>query len=93
MSDRKEKYEKLKVQLEEGFDWPNIYLFKFIIPAENHKIAQLEKLFNTEESTVSIRQSSKGKYVSITAKEMMMGPDQIIERYLEAENIEGLISL
>lgn len=93
MSDRKEKYEKLKAQLEEGFEWPGLYMFKFIIPADNQKQAQLENLFNTKESSVRMRQSSKGNYVSITAKELMMGPEQVIERYLEAEKIEGLIAL
>ncbi len=93
MSDRKEKYEKLKSQLEEGFAWPGVYMFKFIIPADNKKLAQVENLFNTEESSVRIRQSSKGNYVSITAKELMLGPEQVIERYLEAEKIEGLIAL
>ena len=93
MSDRKQKYEKLKAQLSEGFDWPSVYMFKFIIPADNKRLAKVENLFNTQESRVRIRQSSKGNYISVTAKEMMMSPDKVIERYLEAEKIEGLIAL
>ena len=93
MSDRNQKYEKLKTQLEEGFEWPTVYMFKFIIPADNQKLAQVENLFNTKESSVRIRQSSKGNYVSVTAKELMINPEQVIERYLEAEKIQGLIAL
>ena len=93
MSDRTEKYEKLKKQLEEGFEWPSVYMFKFIVPADDRKVSQVESLFNTEESSVRMRQSSKGTYVSITAQELMIGPDRVIARYLEAEKIEGLIAL
>lgn len=93
MADRRKKYEKLQTQLEDGFDWPTVYMFKFIIPADNQKLAQVESLFNTRESQVTTRQSSKGNYVSITAREMMMSPDRVIARYLEAEKIEGLIAL
>jgi putative lipoic acid-binding regulatory protein len=90
---RKEKYEKLLLQLIDGFEWPSVYLFKFIVPADNAKIAQVEQLFNTTEAEVSIRSSSKGNFVSISAKELMLSPEKVIERYIEAEGIKGLISL
>lgn len=93
MSDRREKYEKLRSQLDEGFEWPSVYMFKFIVPADNQKLAQVENLFNTKESNVRIRQSSKGNFISVTATEMMMSPERVIDRYLEAEKIEGLIAL
>lgn len=93
MSDPSEKYEKLKEQLIEGFEWPTIYMFKFIIPADNKRLAQIENLFNSQEAEINMRQSRKGNYISVTAKEMMLSPDKVIDRYLEAEKIEGLISL
>lgn len=93
MDKRKEKYQKLQEQLEQGFDWPTVYMFKFIVPADNAKIAQVENLFNAKEAQISIRNSRKGNFVSITAKEMMMSPEKVIDRYLKAEGIEGLISL
>ena len=68
-------------------------MFKFIVPADNVKIAQVERLFNSNEAEISIRNSRKGNFVSITAKEMMLSPEKVIERYLDAENIKGLISL
>lgn len=88
-----EKYEKLRKQLEQGFEWPQVYMFKFIVPAQNKKIARVENLFNSKEATINMRASRKGNYVSITAKELMLSPERVIERYLEAEKIEGLISL
>lgn len=93
MDPRKEKYQKLLVQLTEGFDWPSVYMFKFIVPADNTKIAQVESLFDAHQAEISIRSSKKGNFVSITAKELMISPEKVIERYLEAEEIQGLISL
>ena len=91
--DREEKYLKLKAQLEDGFDWPSLYMFKFIVPADNEKLAKVEALFNSEEAEITTRQSSKGNFVSISAKEMMMSPQKVIDRYLEAEEIGGVIAL
>jgi len=93
MEDKKAKYEKLKEQLNQSTTWPSLYMFKFIVPANNEKIAQVESLFNTKESQIELRESRKGNFVSVTAKEMMMSPEKVIDRYLEAEGIEGLISL
>ncbi|MCR9154031.1 MAG: DUF493 family protein [Croceimicrobium sp.] len=93
MENPKEKYTKLLEQLKDGFDWPTVYMFKFIVPADNSKIAQVENLFNSTEAQVSMRNSSKGNFVSVTAKELMMSPESVVERYLQAEGIEGLISL
>lgn len=91
--EKEEKYKNLEVQLAQHQEWPAVYMFKFIIPADNQKLSQVENLFNTEEAEVTVRQSSKGNYVSITAKELMLNPEKVIERYRDAEGIEGLISL
>lgn len=91
--DKEAKYEALRLKLEEVETWPTLYMFKFIVPADNHKIAQVEALFNTEESEVKRRSSKNGNFMSITAVEMMMSADKVIERYREAEGIEGLMSL
>lgn len=81
--------EKLKAQ----GSWPQLYMFKFIVPADNSKIARVENLFDAQEAQISRRASSGGKYVSITAKEVMTHPDEVIARYKEASKIDGLISL
>ncbi len=87
-----EKWKALEEKLAEQ-EWPAVYMFKFIVPADNQRIAQVEKLFNTSEAEVTMRTSKKGNFVSITAKEMMMSPQKVIERYKMAGGIEGLISL
>ncbi len=80
--------EKLK-----ALSWPSVYMFKFIVPADNQKLAQVENLFHAHEAQIEIRSSSKGNYISITARELMISAESVIERYKEAAAIEGLISL
>lgn len=84
---------KLREQLEQNYTWPTVYMFKFIVPAENDSIARVQNLFNTGQAEVTLRPSSSGKFVSITAVEMMLNVDSVLDRYREAEGIPGLISL
>lgn len=87
-----EKWKALEEKLNDE-KWPQIYMFKFIVPADNKRVAQVEELFNTQEAEVSMRTSKKGNFVSITAKEMMLSATGVIERYKDAAKIEGVISL
>jgi putative lipoic acid-binding regulatory protein len=88
----KDPYEGLRTQLEER-DWPAVFLFKFIIPADNQKIAEVEALFDTQLAQIELRPSKTGKFVSVSAKEMMLDVDSIIARYKKATKIEGLMAL
>lgn len=83
----------LKAALEQVHEWPSMYLFKFIVPSENQKVAQLEALFNSETAEIRLRQSKNGKYTSVSAREVMTSSDEIIALYEEAYKIEGVISL
>jgi len=64
-------------------------MFKFIV--EEEKQDEVKKLFPGHD--VKSKASSKGKYVSITAQVMMPSSDSIVEIYLEASKIEGIIAL
>lgn len=88
-----EKYEKFLNQLRESTKWPSVYLFKFIVPADNDKIARVEALFDSKTAKINLKPSSKGKFVSVSAKEMMLTPEAVVEKYVEASNIKGLIAL
>lgn len=87
-----EFYADLKVKLKEQHAFPSVYMFKFIVPNSNKLHAQVEALFG-EEAQITIRESRKGNYVSVTAKELMISADHIISRYREASQIEGILSL
>jgi hypothetical protein len=87
-----EQFEKLREQLNKEKSWPLIYMFKFIIPTDNRKIALVEAKFS-DEAVITQKESSNGKYISITVKEVMLNADSIISKYKEMEGIEGLMAL
>lgn len=88
-----EFYERLKKQLEEDTTWPAPYLFKFIVPANLEKIAEIRAIFDGSDAEINTRDSAKGSYTSISIKVNMKSPDTVVEKYLEVSNIEGVISL
>jgi len=87
----KDNYANLKAKLEEQ-NWPQPYLFKFIIPSDNKKLALVEALFGGD-AQVSIRQSKNNKFTSVSAKEVMISPNEVIAIYKKAAAIEGIMSL
>ena len=90
MTSSKQKVKKL---LNNHHDWPSIYTFKFIVKGDLQIIAQTQELFNTKTAVITMKNSSKGNYVSITAKEVMNSPEEILEIYAKANEIEDLIAL
>ena len=84
-------FENLRVQLD-ALEWPSVYLFKFIVPNDNEKMALVSALFD-ENANISYHTSSKGNYVSVSVKEVMLSGDSVIEIYEKAVKIEGIISL
>ena len=84
-------YLNLKEQLD-LLEWPNVYLFKFIIPNNPEAIAKTSSLFD-DAVDLKLQPSKTGKYVSVSAKEMMLNVDSIIDKYNKSSSIEGLMAL
>jgi putative lipoic acid-binding regulatory protein len=89
----KEFYERLKQQLTDDTSWPAPYLYKFIVPSNLEKIAEIEAIFDGMNAVINTRDSSKGTYTSVSIKVEMDSPDSVIAKYLEVSTIEGVISL
>ena len=85
-------YQGLREKLSER-KWPAVYLFKFIVPADHQKIAMVEALFDSTVAQIEQRKSKTGKFVSISAKEMMLDVDSIIAKYKKAQEIPGCMAL
>ncbi len=86
-------YDRLRVTLNEQTTWPAVYLFKFIVPADNRKVALIQALFNEQTSEIQQRSSAEGNYISVSIREVMSSADEIIAIYQKAEEVEGLIAL
>ena len=93
MTDKIEFYKKLKETLNERTSFPANYLFKFIVPSSEDKIKQIEELFNYAGAVINKTTSKTGKFTSVSIQLIMKSADDIIKKYQEAENIEGIISL
>lgn len=87
-----EDLEKLRLKLLETTSFPSVYMFKLIVPSENRTIALVENLFEAE-TDILTKESDKGKYTSITAKQVVMSAEEIIEIYKKAAAIKGVMML
>jgi putative lipoic acid-binding regulatory protein len=67
-------------------------MFKFIIKADNKTMALVEVIFDNDAEIIQ-KQSSKGNFISITVKQVVMNVDEIITIYEKAAEIEGVMSL
>lgn len=86
-------YDKLKVKLEETIkSFPHVYMFKFIIKADNKTMALVQGIFDND-AEISQKESAKGNYISITVKQVVMSVDEIISIYEKASAIEGVMTL
>jgi putative lipoic acid-binding regulatory protein len=82
-------YDSFREKLDQQYNWPSLYTFKFIVPQGNEM--QVRELFPGTE--VLEKRSRKGNYTSLTARFMADSSDAIIAVYLKAHHIDGLIAL
>ena len=76
-------------KLEGYYAWPDIYIFKFIVP--KGKEEEVKRLFPRHTSTE--KPSKNGNYTSVTVQAMMASTDAVVDIYIKAASIEGLIAL
>jgi putative lipoic acid-binding regulatory protein len=89
----KEFYAKLKLQLADTSLWPSKYMYKFIIPTDGSGAAKIEKIFDNMGAVITTKESSKGKYTSVSIIVRMKNPDAVITKYKEVSKVKGVISL
>ena len=82
-------FNKLKLLLDEQYTWPGNYLFKFIVKPEF--LTELKDLFPASDFTE--KNSSKGKYTSLTINKSCENSDEVISIYKQALSIESVITL
>lgn len=86
-------YNRLKTELQSTSEWPNKYLFKFILKTDSQKLAQIESFFDNLGAVIDTRLSKKGNYTSISINVVMHHPDNIVEKYKEVAALGGVILL
>jgi putative lipoic acid-binding regulatory protein len=87
------QFDNLLIKLKEDINWPQTYMFKFIVANENIAAkSSLLILFPTE-STITEKDSSGGKYSSLTITTYMDSAELVIETYKKVAGIPGVIAL
>ncbi|MCB9169310.1 MAG: DUF493 family protein [Flavobacteriales bacterium] len=84
--------ERLRARLNEVHQWPSVYMFKIIFEPDKERLNAVLALF-PEESELLRRYSKGGKYLSITAREVMLSAEDVVDRYDKASEIQGVIVL
>ena len=82
-------WDRFQVLLDDQNDWPADYTFKFIAPRA--RLEELKAAFGQVE--LSVRESRRGNYLSVTAVMRMHSSDEVVAMYQAAGSVEGVISL
>lgn len=88
-----EFYGRLKEELLKNSTWPSDYLYKFIVPSDELKITEINKIFDNTGAVIESKKSRKGKYTSLSITVHLKSPDEVIEKYKEVGKLKGVISL
>lgn len=88
-----EFYSSLKEKLEATHDFPEDYLFKFIVTNEDSKHTEIYRIFDDIKFTLNTKDSKNGKYTSISINAFVLDADQVIRIYKEVGKIPGIIML
>lgn len=88
-----EFYIRLKEQLEESTSWPSDYLYKFIVLTDVEKINKIHDIFDNTGAVIESKKSKKGKYTSLSITVNLKNADEVIVKYKEVGQVEGVISL
>lgn len=88
-----EFYASLKINLDKNHNFPEDYLYKFIIVNNQEKLTEIYKVFDGTKNTFSTRESSNGKYISITIQCFVLDAEHVIRLCQDVAKIEGVIML
>ena len=82
-------WENFKELLDQKYNWPAVYLFKFIIPFPANTVIE-ERL---KDYDLRKKFSKNGKYISISFSHECRSSDEVLDIYKKLEDIKGLIAL
>lgn len=81
--------DEFKAKLDQHYNWPCPYLFKFILKQEN--VAVLQNLLPQEQFL--LKPSAKGNYVSMTLEKEMNSSAEVLALYARVKEVPTLIAL
>lgn len=91
--EREDFYQKFNDRLNETTEFPSNYTFKFIVPTDNKRIAEVQRVFDGARPQFQMKESKNGRYTSVTAVVYVLDSEQVIHYYKEASKIEDVMML
>lgn len=88
-----EFYASLKEKLDNTHNFPEEYLFKFILTTEESKLTEIYRVFDDIKFTLTTRDSKKGKYTALSINAFVLDADQVVSIYKKVGAIEGVMML
>lgn len=85
-------YRNLRRILGEQGKWPQLYMFKFIVPNQHGKVDKVVSML-PEKGEFSFNHTKSMRHVAVTCKAVMKHPDEVIKITQEITAIEGVIDL
>jgi putative lipoic acid-binding regulatory protein len=92
-TDQEAFYASLKEKLEHTHDFPEDYLYKFILTNDQSKLTDIYRVFEGIKFTMTNRDSKNGKYTSISINAFVLDANQVIKIYKEVGLIKGVMML
>ena len=81
--------DSFREKLDKHYAWPAIYIFKFIVPTG--KEGEVKQLFPLHTPVEKL--SKQGNYKSVTVEVMMPSGEAVLNIYIQASKIEGIVAL
>lgn len=92
-NEEQEFYDSFRINLDRNHNFPEDYMYKFIILNNKGKLTEIFRVFDDIKYSFTTRESSNGKYLSCTIVAFVMDSNQVIELYKKVAKIEGVIML
>ncbi|WP_276373270.1 DUF493 family protein [Chryseolinea sp. H1M3-3] len=81
--------DSFREKLDQHYTWPALYVFKFIVPTGKEE--EVKQLFPFHSSVEKL--SKRGNYKSVTVEMVMQSGDAVLDIYIQAAKIEGIVAL
>lgn len=84
-----QQVQKFRDLLDQSYQWPDYYEFKFIVKIDD----RLEALNRLHGFAITETPSKRGNYISINARKLMKTTQEVLDVYELMGTIKGIMSL
>lgn len=90
-NEKQQEYGKLAELLSDQYQWPDYYLFKFIVP--NESIQNLKEVLSPLSAPIEEKVSKNGNYISVSVRVLIKETEEVIKIYESVKEIDRIMVL